>query len=417
MSIVFFEDTSWKNFVPLSYTRSLFDIKIGSLTTYEHFNNNNKSSKFLTRRYLERVTKQRHPDNSVNKFEYNSDDIFINSLFIPLTSFFKKWSVKKRFLISFRDKILMGRIDESDFEYICKSVVEDKKINSNNIKTEITNINDLDECGTLYSWPWDLIAQLKDTLKSQIRKRKVPRRVKVIGNNPVYVDKTSIIGQGTVLDASEGGIYIGPQSAIYQSSIYGPVHIGMSTQVKPYSIISKSYIGNNCRIAGEIDSSIILDYTNKSHLGYLGHSYVGEWVNLGANTVTSDLKMTYGTISMRVDQEKKDTRTIKLGSFFGDMSKTSIGTNIYCGLKIGVSSHVYGNISDDVPSYVIYGQGIGSENAEMNISSSIKFQKRMMSRRNVDMSLEYENMMKTLFEMTINERKKHKVRSKKFTIR
>ena len=415
MSIVFFEDTSWKNFVPLSYTRSLFDIKIGSLTTYEHFNN--KSSKFLTRRYLEMVTKQRHPDNVVNKFEYNSDDIFINSLFIPLTSFFKKWSVKKRFLISFRDKILMGRIEKSDFEYICESVVEDRKINSNNIRTEITDINDLDECGTLYSWPWDLIVQLKDTLKSQIRKRKVPRRVKVIGNNPVYVDKTSIIGQGTVLDASEGGIYIGPQSAIYQSSIYGPVHIGESTQVKPYSIISNSYIGNNCRIAGEIDSSIILDYTNKSHLGYLGHSYVGEWVNLGANTVTSDLKMTYGTISMRVDKEKKDTKTIKLGSFFGDMSKTSIGTNIYCGLKIGVSSHVYGNIFYDVPSYVIYGQGIGSENAEMNISSSIKFQKRMMSRRNVDMSLEYENMMRALFEMTINERKKHKVRSKKFTIR
>jgi hypothetical protein len=99
------------------------------------------------------------------------------------------------------------------------------------------------------------------------------------------------------------------------------------------------------------------------------------------------------------------------------MSKTSIGTNIYCGLKIGVSSHVYGNIFDDVPSYVIYGQGIGSENAEMNMSSSIKFQKRMMSRRNVDMSLEYENMMRTIFEMTINERKKHKVLSKKFTIR
>ncbi len=383
MSIVFFEDTSWKNFVPLSYTRSLFDIKIGSLTTHELFNN--KSSKFLTRRYL----------------EYNSDDIFINSLFIPLTSFFKKWNVKKRFLVSFRDKILMGRIDKSDFEYICESVVEDKKINSNNIRTEITNINDLDECGTLYSWPWDLIVQLKGTLKSQIRKRKIPQRVKVIGNNPVYVDKTSIIGQGTVLDASEGGIYIGPQSAIYQSSIYGPVHIGESTQVKPYSVISNSYIGNNCRIAGEIDTSIILDYTNKSHLGYLGHSYVGEWVNLGAN----------------MDKEKKDTKTIKLGSFFGDMSKTSIGTNIYCGLKIGVSSHVYGNIFDDVPSYVIYGQGIGSENAEMNISSSIKFQKRMMSRRNVDMSLEYENMMRTIFEMTINERKKHKVLSKKFTIR
>ncbi|HEY7695356.1 MAG TPA: putative sugar nucleotidyl transferase [Nitrososphaeraceae archaeon] len=415
MSIVFFEDTSWKDFVPLSYTRSLFDIKIGSLTTYEQFNN--KSSKVLTRRYLEGVTKERHPGITVNKLEYNSDDIYINSLFIPRTSLFKKLNAKKRFLITFGNKILMGRVDKSDCEYIYESVVEDKKINSNKISTEITNINDLNEYGTLYCWPWDIIVQLKNILKSQILKKKNPRGVKVIGNNPVYVDKTSIIDQGTVLDASDGGIHIGPQSSIHQSSIQGPVHIGEYTQVKPYSIISNSYVGNNCRIAGEVDSSIVLDYTNKSHQGYIGHSYVGEWVNLGANTTTSDLKMTYGTISMKVDNEKKDTKSIKLGSFFGDMSKTSIGTNIYCGLKIGISSHVYGNIFEDVPSYVIYGHGIGSENAEMNISSSIKFQKRMMSRRNVEMSIEYENMMKTLFEMTINERKNAKVAKKEFTLR
>lgn len=415
MSIVFFEDTSWKNFVPLSFTRSLFDIKIGSLTTFEHFNN--KSSRLLTRRYLEGVTKERHPDNTVNKFEYNNDDIYINSLFIPLASFFKKWNVKKSFLITFKDKVLMGRVDKSDCEYIYESVVEDKKINNNKIGTEITRIDDLNECGTLYCWPWDLTVQLKEILKSQILKKKNPEGVKVIGNNPVYVDKTSTIGQGTILDTSDGGIYIGPQSSIYQSSIQGPVHVGEYTQVKPFSIISNSYIGKNCRVAGEIDSSIILDYTNKSHLGYLGHCYVGEWVNLGANTNTSDLKMTYGTISMKVGNDKKDTKSMKLGSFFGDMSKTSIGTNIYCGLKIGISSHVYGNIFEDVPSYIIYGQGISSENAEMDISSSIKFQKRMMLRRNVHMSSEYENMMKTLFEKTINERKKAKVRKKEFTIR
>ena len=414
MSIVFFEDTSWKNFVPLSYTRSLFDIKIGSLTTREHFNN--KSSKLLTRRYLEGVTKERHPQYAVNKFEYNSDDIYVNSLFIPLTSFFKKWNVKKRFLISYRGKILMGRVDRSDFEYIYESVVEDKKINNNKIITEITSIDNLNECGTLYCWPWDLMVQLKNTLKSQILRKKNPEGVKVIGNNPVYMDKTSIIDKGTVLDASDGGIYVGPQSSIHQSTIQGPVHVGEYTQVMPYSTIRNSYIGNNCRIAGEIDSSIILDYTNKSHLGYLGHCYVGEWVNLGANTITSDLKMTYGTISMKVGNEKKDTKSIKLGSFFGDMSKTSIGTNIYCGLSIGISSHLYGNIFEDIPSYVMYGHGIGAENVEMNISSSIKFQKRMMSRRNVGMTLEYENMMKTLFEMTVNERKRSKVRKKEFTI-
>jgi hypothetical protein len=151
-------------------------------------------------------------------------------------------------------------------------------------------------------------------------------------------------------------------------------------------------------------------------LGYLGHCYVGDWVNIGANTITSDLKMTYGTISMKTGNEKRDTKTIKLGSFFGDMSKTSIGTNIYCGMRIGVSSHIFGNISNDVPSYVIYGKGIGSENAVMDISLAIKFQKRMMSRRNVNMSLPYETMMRTLFDMTSKERREYGVRSKRFSL-
>jgi len=416
MSIVLFEDTSWKKFVPLSYTRSLFDLKIGSLTTFDYFNI--KSAKLLTRKYLENMTRQRHPNCNVNKFEYNSNDIFVNSLFFPHTSFFKKLIKRKNFLVSYRDKILIARLDKSDYKYLYETVIHDKDVRNSKLTAEIIHINSTDECGSLYSWPWDLISGLKNVLQHQLKlKNKVPKEVKVIGKNPIFVDETSNIGLGTVLDASGGPIYIGPESVIGQSSIIGPVYVGELTQLKPYSTINNSYIGNICRIGGEIDSSIILDYTNKSHYGYLGHSYVGEWVNIGANTTTSDLKMTYGTVSMKIGDEKKDTGITKLGSFFGDMSKTSIGTNIYCGMRIGISSHLYGNIANDVPSYVIYGQGIGSENAQMDGSSAIKFQKRMMSRRNISMSTHYENMMKTIFDMTSKEREDYGVRPKRFTIR
>ena len=416
MSIVLFEDTSWKKFVPLSYTRSLFDLKIGSLTTFDYFNI--KSAKLLTRKYLENMTRQRHPNCNVNKFEYDSNDIFVNSLFFPHMSFFKKVTKRKNFLVSYRDKILIARLDKSDYKYLYETVIHDKDVRNSKLTAEIIHINSTDECGSLYSWPWDLISGLKNVLQHQLKlKNKVPKEVKVIGKNPIFVDETSNIGLGTVLDASGGPIYIGPESVIGESSIIGPVYVGELTQLKPYSTINNSYIGNNCRIGGEIDSSIILDYTNKSHYGYLGHSYVGEWVNIGANTTTSDLKMTYGTVSMKIEDEKKDTGITKLGSFFGDMSKTSIGTNIYCGMRIGISSHLYGNIANDVPSYVIYGQGIGSQNAQMDGSSAIKFQKRMMSRRNISMSTHYENMMKTIFDMTSKEREDYGVRSKRFTIR
>jgi hypothetical protein len=152
LSIVFFEDTSWKNLIPLSYTRSLFDIKIGSLTTFEHFKL--KSAKLLTRQYLEKVTHKRHPNCNVNKFEYNNEDIFINSLFLPTETFLKKWKTKKDLLISYSGKILAARLKKSDFEYFFESIVQDKEIDSNKLSAEIIDVNNLDKCGILYSSYW-----------------------------------------------------------------------------------------------------------------------------------------------------------------------------------------------------------------------------------------------------------------------
>jgi hypothetical protein len=107
---------------------------------------------------------------------------------------------------------------------------------------------------------------------------------------------------------------------------------------------------------------------------------------------------------------------IKLGSFFGDMVKTSIGTNIYGGLKIGVSSHLHGFITHDVPSFVIFGEGIGAENVEMELSSAVRTQKRMMSRRNVELTSEYETVIESVFKRTAADRLEKRIRAKKFRI-
>ena len=140
---------------------------------------------------------------------------------------------------------------------------------------------------------------------------------------------------------------------------------------------------------------------------------------MGANTTTSDLKMTYGSISMTSHDEnsrKIDSGLIKLGVFFGDMAKTSIGTNIYGGIKVGVSSHIHGGfVTGDIPSYVIFGAGIGAENVELELSSAIRTQKRMMSRRGVTMSEQYESLIIDLFAQTADERSKKGIKAKKFS--
>jgi len=144
----------------------------------------------------------------------------------------------------------------------------------------------------------------------------------------------------------------------------------------------------------------------------VGHSYVGEWVNLGAMTTTSDLKMTYGKVKVA----GTDTGLDNVGVFIADMAKTSIGTLVYSGTKIGVSAHLHGLVTKDVPSFSIWGAGIGAKSAELELSSAIETQKKMMSRRGQAMSKAYEKMIKNVFLMTAADRKKAGVRKAKFSV-
>jgi UDP-N-acetylglucosamine diphosphorylase/glucosamine-1-phosphate N-acetyltransferase len=225
------------------------------------------------------------------------------------------------------------------------------------------------------------------------------------------------VEEGTVIDTRNGSVYIGPDARVGPSRIVGPTYIGGMTQVKQFTIIESSYIGYNCRIAGEIEHSIISDHSNKAHAGFVGHSYIGEWVNIGAVTTTSDLKMTYGNINMNSRNGKKaNTGQNKLGSFFADMSKTSIGTLIYSGRLIGVSSHLHGLVARNVPSFTIYGTSIGAKNVELQLSSAIETQKKMMTRRGRTMSKAYEQMIKYIFNITVGDRRRDKVLKTKFAI-
>ena len=227
--------------------------------------------------------------------------------------------------------------------------------------------------------------------------------------------KGAKIEAGTILDVRNGGIYIGPGAHVATSRVIGPAFIGGMAQVKHFTIIEAlSYIGYNCRVAGELEHSIISDYTNKAHAGSIGHSYVGEWINIGAMTTTSDLKMTYGNIKMNIGNKKIDTGQNKIGSFFADMVKTSIGTLIYSGRRIGVSSHLHGLVAQDVPSFTIYGTSLGARNMELELESIVETQKRMMRRRNQLMSEAYGQMIKDLFATTATDRKKRGVRKGKF---
>jgi len=165
-----------------------------------------------------------------------------------------------------------------------------------------------------------------------------------------------------------------------------------------------SRVGPVCKVGGEMEKSVLEEHSNKAHAGYLGHSYVGEWVNVGAMAVTSDLKNNYGTVRTEIDGELADSGTTKLGAFIADHSKVSISTAIYAGKKIGVASHASGLIDTDVPSFTIWGTPHGQRPHEVFLESALETQRRMADRRRARFTEAQERLMRFIFDATRDER-------------
>jgi UDP-N-acetylglucosamine diphosphorylase/glucosamine-1-phosphate N-acetyltransferase len=423
MSLVLFEDSYWQNFEPISLTKATFDIKVGAKTFFEE--HHLTPEVLLTREYLASVTSERHPNCMVNPTSLGSDTLFVNGLLHPGAIYPDRlFEINHTFAITSDSsrRLLVARLNSTGREYLQDRVMAGKRVDVK--KLEVEKLTNLEEQHTegIISQPWDLLRVLENSLATQVSITKsetqLDEHVTVVGrNNSVAVGKDAMVEDGTVLDVRNGGIYIGPGAYVAASRIVGPAYIDAMTQVKQFTTIEASYIGYNCRIGGEIEHSIISDHTNKAHAGFIGHSYVGEWVNLGAMTTTSDLKMTYGNIKMNSSKNKKiDTGQNKIGSFFADMVKTSIGTLIYSGRRIGVSSHLYGLVAQDVPSFTIYGTSIGARNVELNLESVIETQSKMMKRRNQTMTKAYEQLVEDVFAITARDRKRTSIRRGKFAL-
>jgi UDP-N-acetylglucosamine diphosphorylase / glucose-1-phosphate thymidylyltransferase / UDP-N-acetylgalactosamine diphosphorylase / glucosamine-1-phosphate N-acetyltransferase / galactosamine-1-phosphate N-acetyltransferase len=425
MSLALFEDSYWQNFEPISLTKATFDIKIGAKTFFEE--HQLTPEVLLTREYLASITSERHPNCTVNPTTVGSDTVFVNGLVHPGAIYPDHlFHINHTFAITADSnrRLLVARLDSKGTEYLQDCVTAGKRIDVKKLNVgKLTNLGDLGDQHTegIISQPWDLIRVLENSLMTQVSTMKSETQldgdVTIVGSNSVAVEKNASVEVGTVLDVRNGGVYIGPGAYVAASRIVGPAYIDAMTQVKQFTVIEASYIGHNCRIGGEIEHSIISDHTNKAHAGFIGHSYVGEWVNLGAMTTTSDLKMTYGNIKMNSGKNKKiDTGQNKIGSFFADMVKTSIGTLIYSGRRIGVSSHLYGLVAQDVPSFTIYGTSIGARNVELNLESIIETQSKMMKRRNQTMTKAYEQLVEHIFAITARDRKRTNIRRGKFAL-
>lgn len=173
----------------------------------------------------------------------------------------------------------------------------------------------------------------------------------------IWIGEGTSIKPGVVLDASSGPIVIDNDVVIMPNAVIcGPAYIGKKSVIK---IAAKIYpgtsIGPVCKIGGEVEGSIFQAYSNKQHEGFIGHSYIGEWVNLGADTNNSDLKNTYKNVAYYSYslQKKIDSGTMFLGTVIGDHTKLGINCTINTGCVIGTASNLWGSdlLTDYIPPF------------------------------------------------------------------
>ncbi len=203
--------------------------------------------------------------------------------------------------------------------------------------------------GTWLSRAWDLVARGPDQLARDLSASTalppgegVPAGAWKLGSGPVRVAPSARVEPGVLFDVREGGIEIGPEVEVRTGTrLAGPLYAGPGSRLLG-GAISGFAGGPMSYVRGEVEQVTMLGYANKAHDGFLGHAYVGRWVNLGALTTNSDLKNNYGSVRVGPPGEEVDTGLYKLGCLIGDHAKTGIGVLLNTGTIVGAGSNLFG---------------------------------------------------------------------------
>ncbi len=408
LTLYIFEDPAYVKLYPLAYTRPVYDMRCGMLTLREKIVRAYPRARtvLLCRPYLADVMREQNPKLPVNEFA-GGDSLFINGRVLVDAAFRKAVPPTGRDTIYLSGGIIVavrmhatedhsGRFvdgfDVEQFEHCAKEEIQAR----------------------LVSYPWDLVhlngeELLKDNAALPGKKPPLsPAKyagVHFVNKKAIRLGRDVVIKPGVVLDAENGPIVIDKGTKVLANAVIeGPVYIGAGSTIKAGAkIYGNTSIGPVCKVGGEVEGSIIHSYSNKQHDGFLGHSYVGMWCNLGADTNTSDLKNNYSTVQAYCNGTMIDTGQQFLGLTMGDHSKSSINTMFNTGTVVGVSSNVFGEgfPPKHVPSFSWGGSGgLTSYVPE----KAIEVARLVMARRSVRMTAADAELMLRIFELTREER-------------
>ena len=405
MHICIYEDSGCNNLLPMVYMRPVYDLFCGIVSLQEKLIRNfpKASITLHTRSVLESVVRDRYPDCLVNDFPAELKEIvFINGrTLLSSETALNKLGKNQSFTIN--NKVVAARLSGDQLSTIIKKVQNGITFDLDETTIEKQKID-----GVLVEYIWDLIQANSDQIRSDFTfatEGKVGSVIDdgtVIQDQNVFIDKTAKIFPQVIVDGSNGPVFI-DRNAVIQPNVYiqGPVYIGPSVLIKAGAqIYSGSSIAEGCKIGGEVNNSIISAWSNKAHNGYLGTSYVGSWVNIGAGTNNSNLKNNYGTVKLTVNGEFVDTGLQFMGLIMGDHSKCGINTTFNTGTTVGINCNLYGSaIHKKYISSFTWGCAV-DDYTTYKLDKALAVNKTVMSRRQHNLSKYEKELLENIFQLT-----------------
>lgn len=392
MRVVIYEDYYYLNFVPFYRFHTIYDLYSGFRKIYQkvydlfYEDNDFNGISFIGREYqLKYFFEKYEIENEV--FDIYDDILFVNSRIKNIEKI--RYLNENECLIDQNDEVIAFRVDK-----IMKHKIKIEELFNHENDEKIKNILIVKEKVESFLYSFEFITSLSEEFQNDFRRfyPVLKKRYSKIKKNVFIRDKVRI-SKYVELDDTNGPIIISDGTIINPfTAIYGPVFIGKNCVVDKAYIRGNTVIGNVCKVSGEIEESIISDYSNKHHTGFLGHSYLGEWVNIGAISTTSDLKNNYSNIKFEINGKIIDSGSIKMGSLFGDHVKLSIGIMVNCGTIIQEGTVVFDKIRiKNIPPFM-WGD------IKYNKEKFIENVKKVINRRGIVFTNNFFELIKNVFK-------------------
>ena len=268
--------------------------------------------------------------------------------------------------------------------------------------------------GKMIRYPWELVDYNPDQIRADFDAIRpptgagpLPPGFALVGPaDRLFLHASARIDPMVVADTTNGPIWVGPGAVVGAfTRLEGPCVIGAGTHLLGAKVRAGTTLGPHCRIGGEVECSIVQGYSNKYHDGFLGHSYVGEWVNIAAGTSTGDLRCDYQPISVRLGGEVIPTGRVKVGSVIGDHTRTGLGVLLNCGTVIGAFASLLptGQLAPrDIPSFARFGPtGLS---IDPNIDAALTTAGVVMQRRGRELTPELRAVYRAIASLKAPER-------------